>query len=376
MIFLVIVLLLILVPLIAIHYRRLINRVIFLANDINWIEKKPETKRRYYGIWIISAVLGILSFNMFSIAGIYLLHFLVISLIFELINLIIKRALKWDKKIWTRVFYSSVIPLICSGVILGYGYANIRNIVRTSYSVQAQKNISRDYKVLFISDIRYGTILEKEGLEELVKRLNREKGDIVILGGDITDESTEKVELQELFSKLGNISSKYGIYFVWGNHDRQTYSGNPKYTQAELSKAITENGIKILEDEVVTINNEIALIGRNDYGALKFSEEKRAKISEILKNEDNEKFIITADHQPVDYEEIKEQTDLVVSGHTHAGQVFPAGYFIKLIKTADLWYGHEKVGNMDAVVSSGASGWGYPIRTQKHSEYVVIEIKR
>jgi predicted MPP superfamily phosphohydrolase len=83
------------------------------------------------------------------------------------------------------------------------------------------------------------------------------------------------------------------------------------------------------------------------------------------------------DHQPVNYlENAGFGIDLLMSGHTHGGQIFPTEIFINLLNTADLSYGYNKVNNMHAIVSSGVSGWGYSIRTSRYSEYVVIDVKQ
>lgn len=327
-------------------------------------EGKPGKGRIF--VWVISAVLAVLTLNLFSIFGIYMLHFMIFALIFE----VIFKILPIKGAAWIKLYKTALIPAVCAAVVFGYGYANVRNIVKTEYTVLSDK-VSEDYKVIFISDAHYGTILKAEPLKELKAQLDRENADIVILGGDIADEDTSRFEMSEVFSVLGRIKSKYGVYYVSGNHDFQKYSKSKAYTKEELEEALLKSGIHYLKDSYVDINNDLLLAGRTDYKT------SRRILEEVLEGADKEKYIITADHQPVHYAEAEASgCDLIVSGHTHAGQIFPVGYFIKLFKTADLWYGHEKVRGMDAVVSSGVSGWGYPIRTQKHSEYVVINIKK
>ena len=66
--------------------------------------------------------------------------------------------------------------------------------------------------------------------------------------------------------------------------------------------------------------------------------------------------------------------DMILSGHTHAGQIWPVGLFVSLFHFDELNYGEQKQGNLDAIVTSGIAGWGYPIRTEKHSEYVVVNL--
>ena len=64
----------------------------------------------------------------------------------------------------------------------------------------------------------------------------------------------------------------------------------------------------------------------------------------------------------------------MISGHTHGGQIWPVGLLTELFDRDTINYGHEAIDGMDVIVSSGIGGWGYPVRTGKHSEYVVVHI--
>ena len=64
------------------------------------------------------------------------------------------------------------------------------------------------------------------------------------------------------------------------------------------------------------------------------------------------------------------------SGHTHNGQIWPLGRLMELFNINEMEYGYEKKDDMDIIVSCGIAGWGYPLRTEKHCEYVVIDIVR
>ena len=64
----------------------------------------------------------------------------------------------------------------------------------------------------------------------------------------------------------------------------------------------------------------------------------------------------------------------MLSGHTHAGQMWPVGLITTLFDKGTVNYGQKLFDNMQLIVSSGIAGWGYPLRTGKHSEYVVIHI--
>ena len=210
-------------------------------------------------------------------------------------------------------------------------------------------------------------------MEKVVERINKESPDIVILDGDLVDESTTLPQMKEAFKTLSGIHNKYGIYYVYGNHDKNNYTSKPYYTPKALAEEITKDGITILEDNVEKINNDLVLVGRADRGDGNFI---RKNITALTKGLDKNKQWIVLDHQPCEYSEVKKAGgDIILSGHTHAGQILPIGLISPMLHMNDLNYGYVKEGNLNEIVTSGIAGWGYPIRTEKHSEYVIINIK-
>ena len=210
---------------------------------------------------------------------------------------------------------------------------------------------------------------------EAINIIDDLKPDIVILGGDITDDRTPNESMKELYKEFGTINSTYGTYYVYGNHDRQPYetdyeNGNRTYTDEELVQAIESNGLKILEDNKTTINDDIVLIGRADAG---WDENfPRANITDLVDESDLSKYTVVIDHQPIDQNETSKYADLQVSGHTHGGQVFPYAIFSDLMGKCT--YGEYDFGDMKQIVSSGLTGWGWPIRNEAKCEYVLINI--
>lgn len=323
---------------------------------------------------VLAVILGICSANLFSTLGVILVHVAVIALLVEVVNLIVKKCGQKDKRRWSVVYRSLAIPILMTALIFTYGYFNIRNVIRTDYTVTTEKNIENDFRVLLITDSHYGTIFQSEKLKELKAEMDTVGADIVILAGDIVDESTSKEQMQEIFREFGSIQSTHGVYFAYGNHDRQRYSMDSEYTEEELKVAIESAGIHLLHDDVMEVAEGITIIGREDYGR---DGKDRMSIDDLVKQTNPEDYLILADHQPMEYEKnAAAGIDLMVSGHTHAGQIFPAGAIMTLFHTSDQCYGITKEGNMQAVTSAGIAGWGYPIRTERHSEYTVIDVKK
>ena len=313
---------------------------------------------RIYGIWFI-----------------ILLHFTAFLLITDGIVLILKKVRKnkeWSK-LCEKIYRSGVIAVVLTAIVIGYGRYNIFHVIRTEYTLQTQKNIqSEGYRLVLLSDLHYGVSMNDEQLQKVADRISEENPDIVVLDGDIVDENTTVAQMESAFKILGTLDSNYGIYYTYGNHDKNNYSTTPNYTVDQLAETIKKNNIQILEDSTTVINGEIALIGRADRGD---GTESRQTISELTSKLDENQEWIVLDHQPSDYENVRKAgCDIILSGHTHAGQIWPAGLFASLFHFDDLNYGNLHQEKFNAVVTSGIAGWGYPIRTEKHSEYVVLNI--
>lgn len=172
-----------------------------------------------------------------------------------------------------------------------------------------------------------------------------------LLGKDFVYESTSKEDMEILFKKLGRLTKVAPVYFVYGNHENKI-----KFTRTKLNQVITKNNITILNDQEVHLNN-IILIGRKDY------------------NLTNKTYNIVLDHQPQGIREnIKNNLDLQLSGHTHNGQMFPLSYSYHLQPDFAGNYGKKTYKHYTKIISSGLVGWGFPIRTEGICEYVVVNV--
>lgn len=320
------------------------------------------------------AVLLTVLCGIFRIGLLIVLHLPVLWGVCELVRVILRSVLKHRKStkpysFLRTVYRFGIVPVLLIAVLFTYGYFNMNSVHQTRYEI-ASDELSRDYRIVFISDTHYGTIQSPELLKEKVDEINALNPDLVILGGDIVEEGTDKTEMQEVFERLGNIESVYGTYFVYGNHDRQRYTSDPEYTEDELAQTISQSGITILKENYVEIGNDILLVGREDLGA----KAERLEADALLNGADTDRFILVADHQPNNVKSNAEYgADLQLSGHTHGGQMLPLGWMTFMYN--GYVYGQYQEADTDIIVSSGFAGWGFPIRTQGVSEYVVVDLK-
>lgn len=337
--------------------------------------------------------------DMRSLVGIVLLQILFLSMLLDLVHLIftvVEHCKNHNEKtnltvvehcrnhnehneqksckiftILSKLYHSAFLSIIFVLPFNIFGYCNLQNLNQTEYEVLSPK-LKNDYKVIFMSDFHWGTIQKKSVFKEKIEEINSQNADFIILGGDIVEEGTSKDDMKEIFALCSNLKSRYGTFFIFGNHDPQQYSRNKTYSMEELRSEIQKNGIKILEDEVIPISDDLLLIGRLDFGFR--NEKNRASMKSLLQNQEKSKFLLVADHQPKGKEENStEKVDLQLSGHTHAGQIFPIGRIMNLFSYT---YGEYDYNGLKTIVSSGVAGWGYKVRTEKLCEYVVVKLEK
>lgn len=330
------------------------------------------TKKKKWLIILITLMAILPAFNVWGLWFLILIHLTIINLFIELGNLIYKKLSKGNRRKWWIYTYNSfALPLLVTALLFGYGAWNIRNVHQTNYSVITQKDIrDKGYKIALISDLHFENVINSSTIDSYISKISNENPDIVILAGDIVDEYTSHDGMKKVFQSLSKIKNRFGIFFVYGNHDYDNY-GMLHFDEQELRDTITNAGIQILEDTNVMINNDIVLIGRKDY-----SVKNRLSSNELYNKVDKTKFSVLIDHQPVEIQKnIRAGFDLQLSGHTHGGQIFPSGILGEMLGFTEMNYGYNKIDNYNVIVSSGMVGWGYPIRTEGVSEYVIIDLE-
>lgn len=312
-------------------------------------------------IGLAAFAVGSLMLMLRGTAVLFVLMILLFGLIMDFLHLILHYPLRNTK--WDQIWRCGLIPVLIAAILVPYGYFRMRDIHETHYTVTSEK-ISEETRILFVSDLHFGTAMDTERLREVCGQMQETKPDLVILGGDIVDESTEKADMQAAFAAFGKLKSTYGTYYVYGNHDRATYRADSAFTPDELQTALAESGITVLRDSSIDLG-VLTLIGRNDRTG-----GSRPAARELIN--DNSAFLLLIDHQPVEAEEnAAAGIDLMLSGHTHNGQIWPIAYINAMIGPK---YGEYTFGDMKLFVSSGICGWGYPVRTQGVSEYVLIDL--
>ena len=296
------------------------------------------------------------------------LHLLIIVYTIKLVFFVIKKISK--KEISENIVLS--VGVILTIIVMCRGYYLAHNVKETNYEVSTIKDLGLNtFRIIQISDSHLGTTMDGKEFSRYMEEVNRLEADIVVITGDFIDDDTSYDDFVKGCEGLGKLKTKYGVFFIYGNHDKGYYN-NREYGDSDIRRKLKENNVIILEDEVIDITENIVLIGRQDREV-----RNRKSIQDLTKDMDKNKYYIVLDHQPNDYyNEMKSGVDLVLSGHTHGGQIFPLGQFGVLLKANDKMYGMEKRENTTFIVNSGISDWAIKFKTGTISEYGVIDIKQ
>ena len=272
------------------------------------------------------------------------------------------------------VYYAGWVAFIGTIISLSIGWYLNFNVWQTNYNLSTNKKVS-DLKIAMFADSHLGTTFDAAGFEKHLQKIQAENPDLLVIVGDFVDDDTPKEDMLKATELLGKMKTKYGVYLVFGNHDKGYYGFNG-FSAQDLREKLKENNVKLLSDEVVLLNDSFYLIGRKDYSEVQEKRSNRLSMSELTENLDKDKYMIVLDHQPADYEnQAKSEVDLVLSGHTHGGQLFPFNQVGKLIGANDMVYGHKKQNKTDFIVTSGISSWAIKFKTGTKSEFVIINVK-
>ena len=267
----------------------------------------------------------------------------------------------------TRRIIAAIIIFIVTIAII-YGRINANNVIVKTVPITIEKkakNLS-SLKVLLISDIHLGLMVQNAELSRIVELSNQQEADIVLLAGDIFDAKVEPVRAFNANKLLSAFKSKYGTYAVLGNHE---YIGEAN----EAVEYLTASGITVLRDTAVLIDNSFYIAGRDDFSSSRRNRKARLPLEQIITGLDHTKPILLMDHQPKDLGlAAKCKVDLQVSGHTHGGQIWPFNYIVQLMW--EVTSGYTEKDNTKFYVTKGAGTWGPRIRVGIDPEIVVINI--
>ncbi|VVB71338.1 3',5'-cyclic adenosine monophosphate phosphodiesterase CpdA [uncultured archaeon] len=219
------------------------------------------------------------------------------------------------------------------------------------------KKFNESLKIVELSDLHLGAVRSTSFVRKIVDLTNSANPDIVVIAGDLFDGTG--IYDENILSPFNDI--KVPTYFILGNHD--IYTG----TEVVL-KYINSTQIHVIRNNKVDYRN-IQIIGIDDSSDPLQAPDRLENISF-----DKNKYSILLYHRPDGFEQVSnEGIDLMLSGHTHAGQIFPFGILENLLLYKHL-SGEYSYNNSNLIVLEGVGTWGPPMRLGTDSEIMLIKI--
>ena len=220
-----------------------------------------------------------------------------------------------------------------------------------------------DFSVVQISDLHIGGLIDRKFVKDSVTKINALHPDIVTITGDIIDTAVESI--RDAILELTKIKAKYGVYFVLGNHE---YFHNPD----EIIEFLKKTNITLLLNENIQIDElKLNIVGTTDLIGYRM-EKLEPDIHKAFRGiNPNYKTILLA-HQPKFVEELGSyRPELMLSGHTHGGQIWPFEY-LTILQQPFVKGLHKLPNGGHIYVNSGIGFWGPPMRLGSQAEIAYI----
>ena len=244
-------------------------------------------------------------------------------------------------------------------VVIGAVWNNHPQVREYSIEIPKKSSGIPRLKIAFVSDFHLRETTNRHLVERFVKKVVAANPDIVLIGGDLLEGDRQGEKLEAFEAQFRRLKPRYGVYGVPGNHDLRGANAMTFFDRA---------GIRLLKDAVENIDNAFYLVGRTDarFGS-------RRPIDELLRDCDQHLPVIVLEHRPTDLENVSSSgADILLTGHTHNGQLFPVNFIVK--RHYELSWGYKLKKETHVFVTSGIQVWGPPVRTAGNSEILIVNV--
>lgn len=277
---------------------------------------------------------------------------------------------------WQTIWMGGLLAWVGTAAMMVWSYFKAMRLVTTTYRLQTTKPLpGGKLRVLQISDLHPGEgAMDRKRIPELNRRIRELNPDMILFTGDIFDEHVERPDFDSFNAFFATLDPPGGKWFVLGNHDLFHHWREPSFGRADLERGLAQAGVRLLEDTAVTLPCGVRIVGRKDY---LYTNGKRFTAAQLMPSGLDDRYTIWLDHEPRDFKNAAAAgADLILSGHTHGGQVWPAGA-VGMVAKNERNYGKKEITDTCAAIVSGGTGtWGYKFRTQGKTEIVCVEIKQ
>lgn len=280
----------------------------------------------------------------------------------EMAKNILPRKYQWKNPLFLRrTNYLLMVIALVASIFSLYSGLKTPDVKET---ILASNKIENPLNIVVLGDMHLTRTTSLSKVKKIVKKVNELNADLVLFTGDTIDDDVFFIE--PLLKELKNIHAFKGMYAVSGNHE---FYINPD----QVKTAFMMMGIHYLVNEGVFVKGNVYLAGVSDERfKTKLTSDK--DIENALQGAKLSDYKILFAHRPCVYKTArKNNVDLVVSGHTHGGQIFPFHIVSKIMNGYLSGLYHKD--NSFLYVTRGAGQWGPQMRLFAPSEISLIKVQ-
>ena len=261
----------------------------------------------------------------------------------------------------------AVLTLLVPALIWGFVSARAPAVRRVSVDIPGLHADLDGFKLVQLSDVHIGETLDRRFSEFLVKTVNGLGADAVVITGDMVDGSVER--LRDEVAPLAKLESRQGTFWVTGNHEY--YSGAEQWMSEveRMGMTVLHNAHRVLTRGA----GELVLGGVPDVQGSSFSPSHRPDVQQAFRGAPVAPRVLLA-HQPRFARSASGAgVSLMLSGHTHGGQIFPFNFFVKLQQP--VVSGFHVIEGVPTYTSAGTGYWGPPFRIGARGEVTELTLR-
>ncbi len=266
---------------------------------------------------------------------------------------------------------------LISEALVGHDYEQLDNEV--TYTAGADEHVTR---VALLADMHMGVNTRFKTVEDMANLVSSCEPDYIIGGGDYFTSSYVGLFDSERYADClaGMTADGTPALMAYGNHDvtEPLFCGfaikdrSEVFRLRDMDEFFARCNWTMLPDQLVDVDG-MQFYFRQDKSKTGDGKNQRASAADIAAMVDTSKPLVIVQHEPDNYDELADLgADLVLSGHTHDGQIWPGTWFTRAI--SENAHGYKIVDGISSIVSSGAGYFGPPLRIGSHSEIVIIDL--
>lgn len=350
------------------------------------------TVMNVYVFWRISSIPVDIPRTALIVAGLVLWASYVAGRILARRGIAAAAPLEWIGSYWLGVIFFTLISFVAVDIVTGFGYllprqaptfrmyalalAGLFSLIALVQGYRAPLVSSYEVRLpglpavlngtvlVVATDMHVGETIGAKWLSHRVDQIQALQPDMIILGGDIVEGDSYGQELLDTFRRF---SAPLGVFAVTGNHEFYAgVEGSVRFLEAA--------GIQVLRDRWIQLQPGLVLAGVDDLTARRQYGEHGSFVQQALAGRPNPAATIFVSHTPWHVEKARDAgAGLMFSGHTHAGQIWPFNYLVRL--QYPFVSGRYDLDGITLFVCRGTGTWGPRMRLWRRSEILRVMIR-